>query len=78
MLSPSPHTNTAQLTVSANSRTNGDGRGATLYSGQNYSGTSGAIPPGSFCVNLNNVFFDMDGKARSIAVEQNMYCSFYM
>ncbi|RMZ70122.1 hypothetical protein GMOD_00000176 [Pyrenophora seminiperda CCB06] len=56
-----------------------DGRGATIYKGQSWSGDGFAIPGNSsYCTNLNNVFSDYDGKVRSFRVEARYQCEFFL
>ena len=53
------------------------GRGATIFTGQNSSGSSTAIPGISFCADLTNLYGNFDGKVRSLTVEAGYRCQFY-
>ncbi|KAJ4364647.1 hypothetical protein N0V83_009244 [Neocucurbitaria cava] len=56
---------------------NADGRGATLWTLRAFQGSSVAIPASAWCTDMNNVFGNFDGKARSLSVEGGYKCQFY-
>lgn len=59
--------------------TTADGRAATLYSATFLHGSGTAIPPNAQnnCVNLNNLFGNVDGTTRSVKTERGYRCNFY-
>jgi hypothetical protein len=68
----SPHPN---KTLQA--ATEGDGRGATIWSEQKYAGQSVAIPGNEYCADLGMIMPNLEGKGRSIMVEAGYSCQFY-
>ncbi|KAF1850732.1 uncharacterized protein K460DRAFT_271364, partial [Cucurbitaria berberidis CBS 394.84] len=54
-----------------------DGRGATIWTSHGFQGASVAIPANNWCTDMNNLFGDFDGKARSIVVASGYKCQFY-
>ncbi|KAH9870972.1 hypothetical protein J1614_006546 [Plenodomus biglobosus] len=55
-----------------------DGRGATIYTGTNYSGRAFAIPSNDYCADLRNVYADFNRQTRSIITEKGYRCEFYL
>ncbi|CAO2653723.1 Nn.00g031340.m01.CDS01 [Neocucurbitaria sp. VM-36] len=56
---------------------NGDGRGATIWTLRGFQGSSVAIPANNWCTDMNNVFGNFDGNARSLTVASSYKCQFY-
>jgi hypothetical protein len=55
----------------------GDGRGATIYKGKNFTDSSTAIPANYYCTDLYNIVGQFDGKVRSIKVDAGYFCKFF-
>jgi hypothetical protein len=74
---PTNHPTSPRPTNTPQTASEGDGRGAAIWSEQKYAGQSVAIPGNEYCADLGMIMPNLEGKGRSIMVEADYRCQFY-